>query len=94
MIVINGKYIHGEFFTHLFYGKPEIAQFQLIQEDERHLRLLVVGREKQPRLDDILTAMQRKVGGEVNIAVEFTDNIPPAPSGKYRFTISRLREAR
>lgn len=94
MIVINGKYIHGEFFTHLFYGKLEIAQFQLIQEDERHLRLLVVGREKQPQLDDILTAMQRKVGGEVSIAVEFTDNIPPAPSGKYRFTISRLRETR
>jgi phenylacetate-CoA ligase len=94
MIVINGKYIHGEFFTHLFYGKPEIAQFQLIQEDERHLKLLVVSREKQARLDDILAAIHRKVGDEVSIAVEFTDNIPPAPSGKYRFTVSRLREAR
>jgi len=94
MIVINGKYIHGEFFTHLFYGRPEIVQFQLIQENERKLRLLIVSREKEPILEDILEAIQQKVGSGVSVEVELSDNIPPEPSGKHRFTISRLRNAR
>ena len=90
MIVVNGQFIHGEFFTHLFYGKPEFTQFQLVQQDERTLTLRVVSKEKEPNLDSVVLAIRRKVGGGVKIDVEVTDFIPPMPSGKYRFTISRL----
>ncbi len=94
MIVVNGEYIHGEFFTHLFYGKPEIAQFQLIQEDEQTLRLLIVSSGEKPDLEDVLAAIRAKVGEHVTLQVEFTDHIPPTASGKHRFTISRLHEQR
>ena len=91
MIEVNGEYIHGEFFTHLFYEKPQVTQFQLIQEDEHRLRLLVVSRE-QPSLNDIVQAIHQRVGDNVKIDIEMVAEIPPSPSGKYRFTVSRLRE--
>ncbi len=94
MIVVNGKYIHGAFFTLLFHGKPEITQFQLIQEDDQTLRLLLVSKEKEPEVEGILSEIRRMTGANVRIDIELTDYIPPTPSGKHRFTISRLREAR
>ncbi len=92
VIVVDGQFIHGEFFTHLFYNKPEIIQFQLIQEDARRLRLIVVSREENPNLDDVIAGIRKKVGAQVNIEIEFTDHIPPTASGKHRFTISRLKK--
>lgn len=90
VIVVDGEFIHGEFFTHLFYNRPEVIQFQLIQEDPKRLRLLVVSREENPNLNDIIAGIRKKVGSEVTIEMEFTDHIPPTASGKHRFTISRL----
>jgi phenylacetate-CoA ligase len=90
MIVVDGQYIHGEFFTHLFYSRPDIAQFQLIQEEPRRLRLLVVGRGEDPRVEDIIAAIRAKVGEGVTIETEIVDRISPTASGKHRFTISRI----
>ena len=92
MLIVNGKYLHGAFFTLLFYGRPQFTQFQVIQEDENTLRLLLVSKEKEPALDDLLAEIRRKTGSDIRIEVELTDHIPPSPSGKYRFTISRLHE--
>ncbi len=92
VIVVDGQFIHGEFFTHLFYNRPEVIQFQLIQEDPKRLRLLIVTREENPNLDDIISSIRKKVGGEVRIEMEFTDHISPTASGKHRFTISTLKK--
>ncbi len=93
MIVIDGQYIHGEFFTHLFYGRPEITRFQLIQEKEDHLRLRVVSRDDRPQMEEVLAAIRTKVGRQVTISIEVVESIPTAPSGKHRFTISKLKES-
>jgi phenylacetate-CoA ligase len=90
MIIVGGQYIHGEFFTHLFYMRPEIRQFQVIQEDASTLKILVVAREKGVTIDDILARIRDKVGPTIDIEVSFTDNIQTTGSGKYRFTISKV----
>ena len=38
----SGKLIHGEFFTHLFYGMPGVRQFQVIQETPEQLKVRIV----------------------------------------------------
>lgn len=91
MIVINGSFIHGEYFTHLFYKRPDIKQFQVVQEDEKTIRIKVVCQNQQPCLDDILNVIRQKVGDGINIELEFTDNIATTGSGKYRFTISKVK---
>ncbi len=92
IIVINGQYIHGEYFTHLFYGKPEIKQFQVVQETADSLLIRVVSTDENPNLDDIIKSIKTKAGSNISVTVVFVDEIPPLPSGKHRFTISLLEQ--
>lgn len=94
LIVIDGQYIHGEFFTHLLYSRPDIAKFQLIQEEPKRLKLVVVGRTENPRLDGVVEAIRAKVGEEVIIETEVADRIRSTPSGKHRFTISMVQSGK
>ena len=88
----SGKLIHGEFFTHLFYGAAGVKQFQFVQESEDLYVLRVVAE------DDVIRAQQgiwrerisRAVGDGLEIRVERVEVIPPSSSGKRRFTLSLL----
>jgi phenylacetate-CoA ligase len=92
MIVVNGQYVHGEFFTHLFYGRPGVRQFQLEQNAPDQLTLLVVSDDSTIDLADVEKAIHAKLGDQVRLKVARVDNIPATSTGKYRFTVSRLRE--
>jgi len=91
MIEVNGQQIHGEYFTHLFYDRLGIKQFQLIQETEQHLVLKVVTTTSEIVLDDIREAIIGKCGQSVKLDIEIVDNIPTTSTGKHRFTISKLQ---
>jgi len=90
MIVVDGKYIHGEFFTHLFYKRPDIRQFQVVQEREKSLKIIVAPRDAAVNIDDIIARIREKVGHTVDIETLFTDHIDATATGKYRFTISKV----
>jgi len=92
IIRINEQYIHGEFFTHLFYGHPDIKQFQLIQETQTHLRLLIVSNRESIDTDYFRDKIIERVGGNIKLDINITDNIPVLPTGKYRFTVSKLTD--
>jgi phenylacetate-CoA ligase len=94
MIIIDGRYIHGEYFTHLFYNRPEVKQFQIVQEDARNLKISVVPRDGNIAIDDIVATIRNKVGHGITIEVQFVDQIAVTSSGKYRFTISKLADTR
>jgi len=94
MIIIDGRYIHGEYFTHLFYNRPEVKQFQVIQEDARNLKISVVPRDGNIAIDDIVAKIRNKVGDGINLQVELVDSIAVTSSGKYRFTISKLADTK
>jgi phenylacetate-CoA ligase len=86
----GGKWIHGEFFTHLFYKIPEVRQFQVTQADREHLRILVVPgpglrTEVLKRLEDEIRAC-----GDPGFVIEtrIVDRIPCSPSGKFQFVTS------
>ena len=90
IIVINGHYIHGEYFTHLFYNHPDIIQFQLIQEEDGSLSLLYISEREKLNIDDIVDKIKNKVGGNITLNLKRVDRIEPTASGKHRFTISKL----
>ncbi len=90
LITVNGKTIHGEYFTHLFYGHPEVTQFQLIQETADRLKLLVITRAGNADLEYFRRSILEKTGPGVNVEVIRTSCIEPTPAGKHRFTISHL----
>ncbi len=92
MIVVNGRQIHGEYFTHLFYHRPEVAQFQLVQETEQDFKLYMVIRDETPDTAPIRAQILEKLGPGVTLEIKFTDAIAPTAGGKHRFTVSLLNQ--
>ncbi|MES2663453.1 MAG: hypothetical protein V4629_09150 [Pseudomonadota bacterium] len=94
----HGKKIHGEYFTHWFYEDDRVYQFQLIQESLMYVVLKLVLHEKfrnvenikQPITQHYTEHLHNTLGKSIHIDVEFLDYIPPSPSGKFLFTISKV----
>ena len=88
----EGCVIHGEFFTHLFYGINNVQQFQVIQKSYEHIVISIV--TKSPLSMESLVFIEHAIKDimQSNVTVEFKylDVIPILPSGKYRFTISEV----
>lgn len=88
---LDGRIIHGEFFTHLLYGAQGVSSFQFVQETRTRFLLRVAApaiatAQEQRWLD----AIRREVGAAAGVRVERVDELPVLASGKRRFTISLL----
>lgn len=88
----SGKLIHGEFFTHLLYNATRVREFQFIQETLHHYRLLLVADSPEPyeiekQWRDKITEY---VGLNSRVDIEYVHDIPRLPSGKRKFTLSRV----
>ncbi len=71
---------------------PGIKQMQIIQEDIDNIRVnLARSREYNSNTKDaIITELKNSIGQDVKVSVIFVENIPKDPSGKYRFSISKV----
>ncbi|UCD18524.1 MAG: phenylacetate--CoA ligase family protein [Candidatus Zixiibacteriota bacterium] len=92
ILVVNGKFIHGEYFTHLFYGQPDVRQFQVVQEKPDYLVIKIVAVTKKFDTSTLIETIKHKVGENITIKAEFVDSIPLLNSGKYRFTINKTQQ--
>ncbi len=89
IITIGGKYIHGEYFTHLFYGMPAVRQFQVVQEEPDRIVIKIVGSNDAVDSDDITKKIHQRVGQPITVDIVFVKEIPTLKSGKYRFTVNK-----
>lgn len=89
----DGNIVLGYFFVHLFgviHNRGFISKFQVIQEDYKKIRILIVPEfeisdlEKRNIEDKIKTAM----GKDCEIIWDFVEDIPKTKSGKYLYTKS------
>ncbi len=98
IVTADGHRIHGEYFTHLLYGCEGVRQFQFVQDAPDRYRLLLAGDRAawkgtgQER--EWKEAIQAKVGPAASVAVEWVDEIPKLPSGKFKFTVAAAPSAR
>jgi len=94
--------IHGEFFTHLFYGEEWVQKFQVVQESVRKIIIAVVPsdlggnpeRRYQSQMDAIREDIHSVMGETCDVTFDFREEISPTDSGKYRYTISRVDRER
>jgi len=90
----DGRVIHGEYFTYLFYDLEGLKQFQLIQKKKD---LIVIKVVKEPRLSEeevigtIKSLMKGKIDKRVRLEFEFPKKINPEKSGKFCFTRSEVK---
>ncbi|MBL4868783.1 MAG: hypothetical protein JKY67_20665 [Pseudomonadales bacterium] len=90
----NGSMVHGEYFTHLFYGIPEVQKFQMIQESLEDIQLKIVetpDAKNRDYLNIVISKTMEMLGEQTKISTHFVDHIPPTASGKSLFTISKVK---
>ena len=88
----RGGLVHGEYFTHLFYGLEGIEQFQLIQENRELITLNIHPNSKYNPLilKPVIERIKLCIGGGVQINVRLLEKSLTETSGKFRFTVSRI----
>lgn len=88
----SGRWIHGEYFTHLLYGVEVVRSFQFVQESLDAYTLVLEAdaaacRTLEPRWRETIHA---EVGVAAAVDIRYVDRIPTTASGKRKFTLSRL----
>jgi len=91
----DGTLVDGEYFTHMVYFRDWVEKFQFVQRSygEVVLRIVSAHRDRRallPELDQMAAQTRAALGPGAVLRVEWVDEIPPAASGKYRYTISEL----
>jgi len=93
ILLPDGRYISGSLLTFPFKPMVNIKKSQIIQDDVRSLKVKIVKSEKYSNNDSkiLLEGLQKCLGDEMKIQLEFVEDIPRTKSGKYRWVISKIR---
>jgi phenylacetate-CoA ligase len=90
----DGSLVDGEYFTHLLYYRDWVQKFQIVQKDYSTIQFKIVlnGVEcpEKAELDEIIKKTKLVMDQDCTISFEFLNDIMPAKSGKYRYTISEV----
>ena len=93
-ILEDGTMIPGEFFIHLIgvvLNDGKIKKFQVIQDNYREIRILVVcDKLNQTEIKNINHKIRIVMGKNCNIEWDFVEDIPKTKSGKYLYTKSLI----
>ena len=83
--------VDGQFFTSLFFNKNGIKNFQIVQKSINTIVLKIVKSDSfsKTQLNDIIEKIKNELG-EVNILVEYTNQIDLTVTGKIMYVYSEL----
>ena len=88
----DGSFVHGHYFNHIVRNLEGIKQFQIIQHDRTSLTLNVV--KDHNFNDDVKESLRNEIinkMGNVNLKINYVEDIPPSSSGKIRYAIREFR---
>jgi len=94
IITPDDRMLTGAFFPHLFKDVLDgIKEYQIIQEKKDKLKLKLIKTENysEKHLKYVLGNIKKYTGEDMEIDVEFVDEIPLARSGKRRAIISKIK---
>lgn len=93
----EGTRIYGGMFTRFLYYQDWIRKFQVTQESFDHIRIRIVPRsagDNRTSHSDELQKITGKIctvmGADCTVEYDFVDDITPTPSGKHRYTVSKV----
>lgn len=94
----KGDTIHGQYFTPVLFLREDVVKFQVVQESEEHIVVYLVLNDnmandsKRGSFDDIADKIRLVMGAETKIEFHVVDEIDPSDSGKYLYTISKVKQ--
>ena len=86
----DGRLIPGQLALRLFEGLPGIRQFQLVQESADRVQVKLVTDVAEPRelLAQLEQGLKQLLGASLSVTIHRVEQIPLAPSGKYRYIVN------
>lgn len=89
----EGRYIHGEFFTHIFWEVDRVKEFQVVQEKIDKITVKIIPEEDfdEKQLDKIREIVRRRSEGW-KLEFKFVDKIERTGAGKYKFIINKIKD--
>jgi phenylacetate-CoA ligase len=93
----DGKIIPGEFFIHFIgvvHNLGAISKFQVIQESFEKITIKMVMKDKEKFRQcksDIENSIKKVMGKKCKIVWQNVEDIPPTASGKYLYTVSKIK---
>lgn len=89
----DGSVVHGEYFTHIFYGRDWVENFQVVQHSYDSLEAFIVLQDGRTVNETDVQEMKHDIQivmGDCDITFTYCDSIPKLKSGKYQFVISEI----
>jgi phenylacetate-CoA ligase len=89
----DGRMISPSVLTHPFKPLESVTKSQIIQEERDRIRVRVVSTPAalpDSERSQLIAALGARLGDDVRIEIEEVDEIPPEPSGKFRWVVSRV----
>jgi phenylacetate-CoA ligase len=87
----EGTYIHGEFFSHIFWEIENVKEFQVIQHDLDHILINIVPEANFNKNQlEIITKYINKRSPQWNVEFKFPENLERSAGGKYKFIINTM----
>jgi phenylacetate-CoA ligase len=87
----DGSLKHTHFIVQQLFFRNWIEQFQLIQQDYDEVLIKIVGKENKKEMREIDDLILKFLGDNFEITWKFVDKIPPTKSGKYLYTLSKVK---
>lgn len=88
----DGSLVHSQFFVALFFFKPWVREFKVVQKDYDLIDISVAleGKADQNDIDVITDKIKQVMGADCRVEFKFVNEIPPTASGKYLYTVSEV----
>lgn len=90
IVTPSGRYISASVLTHPFKPLDNVVMSQIIQDKLDSIVVNIVKNDKYSKKDSelLLSALSERLGGEINIKLNFVDNIEREKSGKFKWVKS------
>lgn len=92
LITPTGRYIHGEFITHIFWELPEVKKFRIIQKRKDKISILIEPEDtfNYEKVSQVIKNRLRNANINWEIEIKLTKSIKSA--NKHKFIINKLFE--
>lgn len=96
VVAADGTVMHGLALIYVIRDLPGVRAFKVIQESRQRTRVLLVAEPgfELARRSDIVAGFRQRLGASVDVEVELVAAIPSEKSGKFRYVVSHVAEAR
>jgi len=95
LVSSDGRILHALSVIYILREIPGIREFRVLQESLNEIQVLVVPEQELSHLQrcSIASKIRSLLGNAVNVKIESLAQLPPSPSGKFRYVVSKIAQS-